>query len=768
MMATAPAKNQMAVQLRSDTIPPRMRAEKRWAPWRARWNAGRGKFDKIPMRADNVRVGLSTAAPQTWFTYEDALKAHLGSKGATAGIGYVMTGQTDFVGIDLDDCIDDSGTVSEWAQEVVKRVDSYTEVSPSGRGLRIFVEANELTEAWAKQDWTNHEVGIEVYGGTSPRFLTVTGKRMAGARADILEPAFGALEWLSDSYKMRSLPAKVEDKQSPVPLVLPESELLSVSELDLPPRARDMLLHGETGDDGDRSRTLAYTALSLFKAGLTEVEVFSTLANNEHAFAVARDHRRTDDAAMLYLWKHHVQKMKAQAVSSMLTLADFERLVDEIERDATREEEMLGGSTPDGVSQVSGGAGEAYSMEAMFGDLDADGSEQPAPSAAEKPAKKRGRFQFQQAAKYAKRGKRMSWMVPGVLPRAELVGVYGESGAGKSFFVLDMLVTLAAPGGSKTWFGKPVKRQFTVAYVAAEGAIGVQDRLQAIAQERGLALEDIKLHVLGDAPNLMEQDDLKHLLAAIKHIGEQIDLIVLDTLAQVTPGANENSSEDMGRALAHAKGLHRMTGATSVLVGHSGKDQSKGQRGWSGLKGAMDAQLLLTRGGGSSDTWRCCTVAKLKDGEGEGAEFYFTLKSTPLIDEEGEFVTDEDGNPITSCVVVGRDAPSSTGVEGQRKSGRKKGRPSTYLQPFMDVVTPMFEANGNAPKCGHELVSAATPILAALPDPPTQNAISYQVKAAVAHGLLVEVGGKDSNRFQLAHPSSATPPTDPDFGGELD
>ncbi len=120
----------------------------------------------------------------------------------------------------------------------------------------------------------------------------------------------------------------------------------------------------------------------------------------------------------------------------------------------------------------------------------------------------------------------------------------------------------------------------------------------------------------------------------------KLDILVVDTLAQVTAGANENSGEDMGRVIAHCKTLHAVTGATIVLVHHSGKDSSRGARGWSGIKGALDAELEVSR----NENDRMMTISKLKDGTGEGQQYGFRLLDVPL-------GVDDDGDVYSSCVV---------------------------------------------------------------------------------------------------------------------
>lgn len=262
-----------------------------------------------------------------------------------------------------------------------------------------------------------------------------------------------------------------------------------------------------------------------------------------------------------------------------------------------------------------------------------DGPEriEDAPGVSE-PAKSQ-RFAVQPAHLFAQ-GKPPQWIIKGVLPKADLAVLFGESGSGKSFAALDMAVDIAL---GTAWRGMTV-RKGKVVYIAAEGAGGFRNRLKAIGQQRGLDLAQIPIGVIADAPNLMEKADALDVAKAIRDAGGA-DLVILDTFAQVMPGANENSGEDVGRALAHCKGIHRATGALVMLVHHSGKDASRGARGWSGLRAAADVELEVIR----NDNARSLSVTKLKDGE-DGAEFAFRLENVVL-------GLDDDGEEITSCIV---------------------------------------------------------------------------------------------------------------------
>lgn len=247
-------------------------------------------------------------------------------------------------------------------------------------------------------------------------------------------------------------------------------------------------------------------------------------------------------------------------------------------------------------------------------------------------APKHPRFYVTPAHEFSS-GPAPEWMVKGVLPRADLVVLYGESGSGKSFVTLDLA---AAVSRGEPWRGLRV-RKGRVVYVCAEGAGGFRQRLRAWARGHEADLKTLDLGVVADVPNLLSDDDVA--LAKTIDASGGADLIVVDTFAQATAGADENSAEDVGRALQRCRRLRRATGATVLLVHHAGKDPTKGARGWSGLRAAADAELEVTRAGND----RVMTVTKQKDGE-DGRAFGFRL--VPLA-----VGVDADGDEVSSCTV---------------------------------------------------------------------------------------------------------------------
>jgi len=137
-----------------------------WICWREQERDG--KPTKVPITPASGEFASSTDE-QTWTSFDDALE--YAESGDAAGIGFVFTDGDPFVGVDLDDCRNpDTGTVDEAAEDIIDRLDSYTERSPSGTGYHVLIRG-ELP------DGRNRKGTIEMYD--SARFFTVTGDHVA-------------------------------------------------------------------------------------------------------------------------------------------------------------------------------------------------------------------------------------------------------------------------------------------------------------------------------------------------------------------------------------------------------------------------------------------------------------------------------------------------------------------------------------------------------------------------------------------------------------
>lgn len=276
-------------------------------------------------------------------------------------------------------------------------------------------------------------------------------------------------------------------------------------------------------------------------------------------------------------------------------------------------------------------------------------------------------FRLVQAAEFAAQPSG-SWLIKGLIPKADLGIVYGASGAGKSFVMLDLCMAIAR---GVPWRGLKV-RQGKVVYIAAEGGGGFRKRLQAYAIHHGIDLSTVHFYVLHASPNLLDPKQVKALCKAIEAEGD-VAMIVGDTFAQMTPGANENAAEDMGKAISHFRVVGRKVGAVVVLVHHAGKDAAKGARGWSGLKAAADFEVEVTRDGDH----RAINTTKQKDADDE-ASWPFRLETVPV-------GMDDDGDIIDSCVLAESDVQVEAGVNGGRRRGVSRKRLGPWEQALLDT-----------------------------------------------------------------------------------
>ncbi|MBC8745106.1 AAA family ATPase [Paraburkholderia sp. WC7.3b] len=225
------------------------------------------------------------------------------------------------------------------------------------------------------------------------------------------------------------------------------------------------------------------------------------------------------------------------------------------------------------------------------------------------------------------------WLVRGVIPETGFAAVYGQPGSGKSFLVLDLCIAVAS--GSE-WFGRRVMAA-PVTYLCLEGDGGIGKRLKAWSMHHEQALPG-RLEFITQPFNLRNLEDLDDLCTAVLAAGGQGAMTVIDTLNRAAPGADENSSQDMGNLIGACQEIQRRIGGVVLIVHHTTK-LSTGLRGHSSLHGALDAEIEVKRDGDRRE-W---VVAKNKDGDdGEATPFRLHLVD---LDE------DEYGDPVTSCVL---------------------------------------------------------------------------------------------------------------------
>jgi len=176
-----------------DSLPGELKRHARWGLWRAIWRVnkqGKGRWEKVPIK--------STNRPEDWEDFETVWAQYL-TAGDGVGIGFLMTGIDDLIAFDLDHCLNERGVADPWAADLMQRIASYTEVTVSGTGLRIFTHGSYET------DWVNKDtVSMEVYSGHGGRFVTLTGDLWPGAPDTVESPGGAVLEAIADQYQLQA------------------------------------------------------------------------------------------------------------------------------------------------------------------------------------------------------------------------------------------------------------------------------------------------------------------------------------------------------------------------------------------------------------------------------------------------------------------------------------------------------------------------------------------------------------------------------------
>jgi hypothetical protein len=252
-----------------------------------------------------------------------------------------------------------------------------------------------------------------------------------------------------------------------------------------------------------------------------------------------------------------------------------------------------------------------------------------------------------------------AYVVKELIAACSLVVIYGDSNSGKTFFAVDLSLHIA---GGQPWRGHRVLPGLVI-YVAAEGGHGIRNRLAAYRQEATWT-RTVPFAVLPQTTDLLHPEaDTDLLIDAIKaaeaEAGVPVAAVVLDTLARVMTGGNENASEDMSAFVANLDRIRAATGAAVVIIHHAGKDAAKGARGHSSLRAAVDTEILVE---GTEGT-RTATVCKQRDLP-SGQRYGFNLVAVTIGTDP------EDGSPITSCVVATAEA------QAQRKPLNGKHPPA--------------------------------------------------------------------------------------------
>lgn len=155
-------------------VPGELANRAQWLVWK--FEPGEKKPKKMPYYASGRRrtgVQGSDEDRRELVTLAAAVEA---AKNGYSGIGFAFLPGDGLIGIDIDGCIDEAGTVSGRAAAIISACASYTEYSPSGKGVHIIVQGESNT-------FKSNDIGLEVFCGR--QFFTFTTRAFPDSPATV-------------------------------------------------------------------------------------------------------------------------------------------------------------------------------------------------------------------------------------------------------------------------------------------------------------------------------------------------------------------------------------------------------------------------------------------------------------------------------------------------------------------------------------------------------------------------------------------------------
>lgn len=568
-----------------------LRKLKIWLCWKSLPNADKKKKNiKFPYYANGTPRGAHGTPEDIdqLVSFEEAKEAAI--KHGSAGIGIALLKGYALSALDFDNCIEHDSILPEIDTMLSG---TYTEYSPSRKGVRAFVLGDLGNK---KSPTTATQFGFELFN--TKGFVTFTGNTTELCQLTGSENAVLPIEQLSPNL---------------ITLIQQRFQ-------------RDSLTPALRNEDSH--------ALGLTTELLTEILDFippDCDYGNWVMVGMGLHHELQGSEAGFELWdtwSSHSSDKYTSTESNQTKWVSF--------GENTPANHITGRS----IIKLAGEYGYMHGPLVEALDSDFTPLDEPLPPDKDKPDETTF-FHIRTDQEFVARGNKTEWLIKGFLPKADIGVIYGESGSGKSFVALDICAALTR---GDNWNGLRCARSpRRILYVVAEGSGGFANRISAFLSSKASEIHDypssLGIDIISDvSPNLINAESVRHLISDIGKRGPY-DLIVMDTFAQMTPGANENSGQEMGRALAYCGKIAKVAKGMVLLVHHIGKDASKGMRGWSGVNAAADVAIEVTRIAND----RIVKTTKQKDGV-EGLAFGFQLNQVVLYQ-------DEDGDDVSSCVV---------------------------------------------------------------------------------------------------------------------
>lgn len=307
----------------------------------------------------------------------------------------------------------------------------------------------------------------------------------------------------------------------------------------------------------------------------------------------------------------------------------------------------------------------------------------------------------------------ISWLVKGWVQYHALIMVHGPSGGGKTFVVLDWCLRMAS--GMSEWCGLKVKPG-NVVYLAGEGHHGLRGRIAAWKSQHSTGT--LSMWLSKDGCDLNKPEGYIKVAEQLRTLPATPKLVVVDTLHRFLDG-DENSPLDTKTMIDACNRIMNEFDCSVILVHHTGvsEEAQHRARGSSAWRGALDIEVSVVPAKDGAPM----QIIQRKSKDAEMAETVFVALQSVQIPGW----VDEDGEPVTSAVVVQSEAPQE-----------KTAKPDTKLASHRK----MFERAWFDSRCEH------------------RNGSPYVSRSAMGQFLTSKMGLTQSSADVYVKPSASGKP----------
>lgn len=309
------------IEPRLDRVPDALTSENQWLVWKAVKMVKRNGTEKITKVPYDPKTGqkASTQRRSHWGSFDDACLAMM--EGDYQGLGFVFTADDPFVGIDLDNCFNEDGSLRADAETAMNTVKSFTERSPSGNGLHIICKGRLPGSGHC-----DNKAGREMY--QEGRFFTITADTIGGY-TEVVDSAEAVHllydEWFGQASYQDYTGVELDwDGEQPI---------IPLDDMPVSDYVKNLVANGEGMEDftdntnsPDRSLALFMVCREMTAAMVNKESILTCLTDSNNFLASAALERRAgnEQSARSWLWKYTLAKVMAKVEEERELFEDYD------------------------------------------------------------------------------------------------------------------------------------------------------------------------------------------------------------------------------------------------------------------------------------------------------------------------------------------------------------------------------------------------------------------------------------------------------------